>query len=214
MNYLITTNKGNIYSIQDGKSQPILKDDSISIYTGDQSFRFIKKYNEGYLVGKSESIMIWAKNGINLTLPGLVDIQDIAIGENFIAILSGARDSIYILNKELNQILVCFNIGKSGNLEFFKERQVQCQEIPSNYFQIFYCPALNNFHNFNRLALRNEGVLSIISDNNMELFDVHLSEFSIYKHDYIPGIYQKIDKDWSNVKDLGEFEIITDYIEV
>jgi hypothetical protein len=44
-----------------------------------------------------------------LVLPGLVDIKDMVVGGIFIAILSGLRDSVYILDKNFN-IHTCFNI--------------------------------------------------------------------------------------------------------
>jgi hypothetical protein len=167
--YLITTNKGLHASFESNRLK-LLDYDKKSIYTNGEGLRFIRKVSpDTYIVGgQEELIIVKASNKFelmgNIKLPGLVDIKDICIGDSFIAILSGLRDSVYILSKDLNNIIVCFNINKEGKLEFFKDRQVQCQEIPSSFFQIFYVPGLNNFHEFNRLKLLSNGELSIISD--------------------------------------------------
>lgn len=207
MNYLVSTNLGNIYSVQDNKTQLLLKDNTKSIYTGDQSIRFIKKYNDGYILGKSESLLLWCNNGGTFKLPGLVDIKDIVISNNFCAILSGLRNSIYILNKELNNIITCFNINKEGKIEFFKDRQVQCQEIPLTYFQVFYCPGMNNYHKFSRLTTY-ENYLSIHNDLKHKYIQINLNDFS-YKWIEHNSIY--FGKSLINVSIDGER--ITDYIE-
>ena len=98
-------------------------------------------------------------------MPGLIDIKDLIFLDQYAIILSGLRDSVYILDKYLNQIVVVFNINKEGEIELFKDRQKQCNEIPSNYFQIFYCPAMNNYHHFYKLEIR-DSILSILSHIN------------------------------------------------
>lgn len=114
-------------------------------------------------------------------IPGLIDIKDVVFGDNFIAVLSGIRDSVYIFDKNnLLNVFACFNIGKHGNLEFFKERQTQCQEILSNYFQVFYCPAMNNYHHFDQLKLLPSGELSIISRDQNKYININLSNFNYY----------------------------------
>ena len=208
--YLVSTNLGNIYSIEDNKSQLILKDDSNSIYTNDKSIRFIKKYKDGYLVGKSESILIWCRNGGKLQLPGLIDIKDVVVGSNFCAILSGLRDSIYILDNNFNQIITCININQEGKIEFFKDRQVQCNEIPSNYFQIFYCPRMNNYHKLNKLELLNSD-LYIISYENKYAFKLDLKNFNMQKLVAVPDNKQLLP--YHDINKLLKDETITDWIE-
>lgn len=211
MNYLVTTKSGAVYSISDSKSTLLFSNNKRSIYTDDISFRFIRKIGDHYCYGRSEDILFF-KDAWSFNLPGLVDIKDMAIGENFIAILSGARDSVYILNKELNQIHTCFNIGKNGNLEFFKERQVQCNEIPSNYFQIFYVPNMNNYHDFEKLKITKDGFLDI--ESKKRGFTINLNNFSI--HEYVSAWkpYHLLEANFFNDKNrLPPDEIITDIIE-
>ncbi len=210
MNYLVSTSKGSIYSIIDGKPYLLFGNNKRSIYTNDISFRFIRKINDTYWYGRSEDIITLSvdSNHSNFSLPGLIDIKDMVIGGNFCAILSGLRDSVYILDKDLKNIHTCFNIGKNGNIEFFRERQMQCQEIPSNYFQVFYCPEMSNFHKFNSLLLENN-LLYLISRANDNCFQVSLKDFSN------DGGFRDIgtlgDKELCPINIEGE--IITDYIE-
>lgn len=206
--YLITTNLGNVYHFDGKNHQLVLKDDTNSIYTNDQSIRFITKYKDGYILGKSESLLLWCSNGGYFKLPGLIDIKDIIISDNFIVILSCLRDSVYILDRNFNQIISCFNINKDGKIEFFKDRQVQCQEIPSSYFQIFYCPAMSNFHGFDRMTLVDNN-LSIHNSLTRKYITIHLNDFS-YKwttHDQIYFGKSDIDVRIPN-------ESITDYISI
>lgn len=216
MNYLVTTNLGNLYSVSGTNKLRLLEYTEKSIYTGENAPRFIKKYNDNYLIGTSEELLVFRttyKPEIisRLKLPGLVDIKDVAIGDNFVAILSGLRDSVYVLNKELTQIVLCFNIRKDGGLEFFSERQVQCQEIPSTYFQIFYCPAMNNYHRFNRLKILDSGELSIISDEKHTYCHVNLKTFThnMKEHD---AIYFGKDLTEELKRVNMEEETITDYV--
>ena len=215
IDYLISTNKGNIYSIVNDKVSLLFANNKKSIYTNDISFRFIRRINDFYWYGRSEDIISFSSdsNHVGFSLPGLVDIKDMVVGGNFVAILSGCRDSVYILNKQLNQIVVCFNINKDGKLEFFKDRQVQCQEISSNYFQIFYCPAMNNFWDFNRLELKDNN-LHIISDNYGRDFNINLKDFSYNWQQYDFSSYHNLRvKHYDNISKYLKNEIITDYIE-
>ena len=215
MNYIVTTNKGNVYDIREGKAELVLRNDTTSIYTNDPGIRRIKKYDKGYLVVKSESILIWNDAGGTFTLPGLVDIKDIAFGDNFVVILSGLRDSVYILTRDMRQVLICFNINEKGEIELFKERQKQCREIPSEYFQIFYCPHMNNFHHFDRLELKNE-ILSIIPahDSGGKIFDINLFSFFVDRA-YFGDIL--IPEHQDKLKELEicvPGEVVTDYVEI
>ncbi len=205
MNYLYTTDSGDLHFMhvrQGFLGEPssleavwcsdtptcalkLLEYKNKSIYTSSNGLRFIKKYGDNYIIGASEELLIFRNQSKpevigSFTLPGLVDIKDIVIGDNFIAILSGLRDSVYVLNKELSQVLFCFNIGQNGNLEFFRERQMQCQEINTNYFQVFYCPGMNNYHKFFRLIVE-KNMLYILAPNYSYL--VNLVNFSHTKQD-------------------------------
>lgn len=170
----------------------LFKNTDVSIYTGDHRFRFIKDYYNGdYILGTSEELLVYRLNYkpeviSRINIPGLVDIKDLIIYGNYIFVLSGLRDSVYIFNKDLNGIVLCFNVSKDNKIELFKDRQVQCNEIPNTYFQVFYCPGLNNYHKFNKLNI-NADVLSIISEENNKSFDINLSNFfsSIFNRSYV-----------------------------
>lgn len=205
--YLVTTELGNVYSLENDVPQLLLQDNTISIYTGDSSIRFIKKYKDGYILGKSDSLLLWHSQGGRLVLPGLIDIQDVALSNNYIFILSGLRDSIYVLNHSY-EFVTAFNINSEGKLEFFKNRQVQCNEIPSNYFQIFYCPGMNNYHDFNRLLYINNQ-LFLLSDVHEKSIYVSLSDMSIHSADYAPPLMYD-----NNITNKFLNEKVTDYIYV
>lgn len=216
--YLITTNHGNLYYIDGSKNLKLLEYPTKSIYTGDNSLRFIKQIKDGYLIGTSEELLIFKttyKPDVvkRFSLPGLVDIKDVVIGVNFIAMLSGLRDSVYILDKDLKNVHICFNFNKMSELEFFKDRQKQCNEINSMFFQVFYCPPMNNFWRFNQLRLENNS-LRVISEScciGHNSFLVNLNDFSYKQEEYIDlSLKFKIPKFNVNLQD----ELITDYIEI
>ena len=115
---------------------------------------------------------------------------------------------MYIINKELNQIHTCFNIGPNGNLEFFKERQVQCNEINDINLQVFYCPSMNNYYKFNRLNL-DKNFLQMFSDIDKKLFEVDLNDF---QYSFVDTMYRSKNNN-SSFKIIIENEIINDFIE-
>lgn len=219
MNYLVTTQSGQLIRVLDDNKIPLLSNNIQSIYTKDKSFRFIKKYNTNvYILGTSESLHLI--NIINnyqvgvlgqFSLPGLIDIKDILIIDKYLIILSGLRDSVYILDKiNPHNIIKCFNISKEGKLEFFKDRQVQCNEIPSTYFQVFYCPAMNHYHNFNKLYLNTNNTITIQSDVQRKVCSVHLYDFSCKIHEYtIHADFRSQLPEYIKI----ENEIITDFVE-
>ncbi len=213
MNYLATTNSGRLYY---NKLQVFQYNEKSLYSNGENSLRFIKKLDENtYILGAAEELLIVKTNYKfeiigRLKIPGLVDIKDIVIGGNFIAILSGLRDSVYIFNKKLTEVHTCFNISENGYLEFFTERQSQCQEINNSYLQIYYCPEMNNFHRFNRLTL-NENILEIINDENFRSCFVDLSNFTYeFKN---PTNYTRKDIEAFGEGIKIDNELITDFIQ-
>jgi hypothetical protein len=89
---------------------------------------------------------------------------------------------------------------------------MQCNEINSNYFQVFYCPALNNYYKFKRLEL-NENYLRIISDETQKCLSINLSNFTLSNCDYdCPAIKTYINN-FDKIRDLLIDETITDIIE-
>ena len=150
---------------------------------------FIKQLSKGiYLIGAPEELLIYNteyKPDIigHIQLSGLVDIKDAVIGGNFIAVLSGLRDSVYIFNEDFKQIKAVFNVNKAGLIEFFNERQTQCQEFPGLSF--FYCSELNNIWRFNRLSSDGAGNLYIMSEEKQLRFIVDLKNFSIRKEENV-----------------------------
>ncbi len=216
MNYLITTKSGRLYY----NTLKLFQYNEQSLYSGENSIRFIKLLEKDvYILGTSEELLIVKMSYKfeiigRLRIPSLIDIKDIAIGSNFIAVLSGLRDSVYIFNKNLTEVYTCFNIGKNGNLEFFKERQSQCQEIPSNYFQIFYCPEMNNYYGFKKIAIHYpENYLNIYGTHN--LFTINLNDFSIkeYLHEYDREKLSNYDFVNDKFNSIFNGELINDIIE-
>lgn len=219
MNYLVTTDRGNLYSIYNSNKLKLLEYTKKSIFTNDSSLRFIKKYGDDYLIGASDELLLYRTKYkpeilAHIALPGLVDIKDIVIDDNFIAILSGLRDSIYILTADLKNIVVCFNINKDGKIELFKNRQMQCREIPSNYFQVFYCPGMNNFHRFEQMII-NGSDLRIISDGccvGRNSFVINLNNFSCKQEEFLLDYPRDLEIPYIGMESYGEG--ITDYLKL
>lgn len=199
--YLVSTKSGRIYSIIDNKSYLLWGNTKKSIYTDDVSIRFIRKIDGMYWYGRSESLISLDKSNNIVDSPGLVDIKDMVYNDNYIFVLSGLRDSVYILDKGFN-FLGAFNINIDGQLETFKSRQKQCNEINLPYFSIFYCPAMQNIFKFKYLFLFDNKLFI----HGSKQFEISLDNLSFKE---IKAIYYP--KDLS-VIDI-ENEIITDYLE-